>query len=184
MYSLIASAFFQKKQCCLPGLGELVLQVQAAQSDFNNAQILAPNYLISFIPESKEEPLVYNEFSAITQLLLSQIQETGEAEIEGLGVFYGSSSEGIQFAGVPLSKSLVPPMPAIRVVKKDKEHPMLVGDKVTTNLVMTEVLQQEEIQPSYAWMWWAFGLFAASSALLAYYWMQHYGIGIANAVGL
>ncbi|HNJ30135.1 MAG TPA: hypothetical protein PLQ40_14340, partial [Ferruginibacter sp.] len=53
---------------------------------------------------------------------------------------------------------------AERVIHPNAEHSMLVGDRETTNTVMTEYLSAGEITPN---RWWIWAIILAAAALLA-----------------
>jgi hypothetical protein len=178
MHNIIAASFFQKKNCVLPGIGKLSLITHAAVTDFTNKQIKAPVQEIIFAPSATDEK-VFNEFSAISELIKKELDETGKVEMEGVGVFSKDDLGNIQFAPVQLEEHLQMPVTAIRVIREHAQHSMLVGDKETTNTAMSEILNEEEPAKDKWWIW-AIVLGATALLLLAVYLYQHGNNGFAN----
>lgn len=173
MYDLIAPAFFQKKSCRLPGIGQLTLTNISAEIDFSNKQILAPVQRIDFTPKSGDENM-YNEFSAISELMRKKLDEEGSIKLAGIGDFYKESDGSIRFEPVLLNSVFVQPVSAVRIIRQDAEHNMLVGDKKTTNVEMTEYLNEEAsvVSPD-RWYIWAIVLGLIGVGVLAMYVYQN-----------
>lgn len=173
MYDLIAPAFFQKKSCRLPGIGQLTLITIPAETDFSNKQILAPVEKIDFTPKSGDENM-YNEFSAISELMKKKLDEEGSIKLAGIGDFYKESDGIIRFVPVVLNPVFRQPVGAVRTIRQDAEHNMLVGDKKTTNVEMTEYLNEEAsaVFPD-RWYIWATILGLIGVGVLAIYVYQN-----------
>ena len=173
MYDLIAPAFFQKKYCRLPGIGELTLINISAEIDFSNKQILAPVQRIDFTPKSGDENM-YNEFSAISELMKKKLDELGSIKLAGIGDFYKEINGNIRFEPVVLNPVFLQPVSAVRTIRQDAEHNMLVGDKKTTNVEMTEFLNEEaSVVSADRWYLWAIGLGLIGVGVLAMYVYQN-----------
>ncbi len=174
MYDLIAPAFFQKKFCRLPGIGQLTLTTTPAEIDFTNKQIVAPVQSIVFVPISGNENS-YNEFSAISELMKKKLDEEGSINLAGIGRFYKEANGTIRFEPVALNPIFIQPVSALRTIRQDAEHNMLVGDRKTTNVEMTEFLNEEAPIPPdrYRWWVWAIVLGLIGIGLLAVYFNQN-----------
>lgn len=172
MYNFIAASFFRRKSCVLPGIGKLALVTYPASADFSNKQIQAPVQEIVFTPIASGDHL-FNEFSAISELIKKSLEETGLVNLAGIGVFTKSDAEEIKFTPVQLDENMQAPVAAVRVIRQRSEHAMLVGDKETTNTQMTELLNEEEAPSKSKWWVWAAILGAAGLVLLAIYLSQH-----------
>lgn len=168
MFDIIASSFFQKKSCRLPGIGNLELAYTPAQYDFGNRQLKAPKETILFIASSPYDNH-FNEFSAISQLIKDQLEKHGTVEITGLGSFTRDSGGSIQFEAYPVNEDFLQPVLAERVIHKDAEHAILVGDKETTNVVMNEYYTEEIPAARGKWWIWAAALGAVGIAAIAIY---------------
>jgi hypothetical protein len=69
------------------------------------------------------------------------------------------------------------PVVAERVIHKDAEHAILVGDKETTNVEMTEYYTDETAVAKDKWWIWAIVLGVVAISVIAYYLSQN---GIAD----
>lgn len=175
MHAIIAPSFFHKKICVLPGIGKLVLVTKSAESDFANQLVDAPRQQIVFTPGAQHESL-FNEFSAISDLMKRKLDETGSVNLAGIGIFNKTADNKIEFEPVLVDEDLLFPVTAPRVVRENAPHAILVGDKETTSVEMTEFLSDEEEKPSKPkWWLWAIVLGAIGLSLLALY-IYQYGI--------
>jgi hypothetical protein len=171
IFDVISASFFRKKQCVLPGIGRLELTEKPAQFDFPHHQMLAPRPSILFYP-LPEAASMFNEFSAISQLLMEKLLRNGEVMVTGLGSFtYGNGI--VDFSAAPFQESLLQPVQAVKVIHKDAVHSMLVGDRETTNTAMQELLS-ETVQEKSGWWKGAIILSALAIAALLYY-LSSYG---------
>ncbi|MGG9972524.1 hypothetical protein ACQ33O_12090 [Ferruginibacter sp. SUN002] len=179
--TLIAASLFHNKTCTLPGIGTLSVHTNVAESDFVNTQLLAPTYAIQFSP-AVEDANVFNEFSAISELLKSEIDRLGRVEMNGIGTFE-KVDDKIIFSGASLSNDFTLPVKAERVIRQHTEHTMLVGDKETTNVVMTEYFTETVVKKRYWWVW-AIVLAAIGITGIVYHFYRHgYTLGISHVLG-
>lgn len=168
MFDIIASSFFQKRSCRLPGIGNLELAYTPAQYDFGSRQIKAPKETILFIASSPYDNH-FNEFSALSQLIKDELDKNGVVEIMGLGSFTKDPDGSIQFEAASLNEDFLQPVIAEKVIHKDAEHAILVGDKETTNVVMNEYYSEEEAATTRKWWIWAAVLAAIGVAVVGIY---------------
>ena len=152
-------------------MGKLSLVTYPASGDFSNKQIAAPLQEIIFTPCNGEEKL-FNEFSAISELMKNKLYEEGVVELAGIGIFTKDESGDIKFTPVQLDENIQMPVTAIRVIRERSEHAMLVGDRETTNTAMSELLNEEETAKDKWWVW-AIVLGAIGLLLLTIYLSQH-----------
>lgn len=171
MYSMIAQSFFQKKICLLPGLGTLELLTQAAETDFVNGKINAPTQKIIFEQEQKKGT-IFNEFSAISAVLLDEVNKNGQVVIDGLGTFIKKGA-AISFDAQKLNIELNPAVTAIRVQRENAEHDILVGDKQTTNVIMSEYFADENNVAKAYWWVWAAVLAGIAIGVISFYWFKN-----------
>ncbi len=162
MYSIIAPSFFQKKKCVLPGIGRLSLVTHAAETDFYNTQIKAPRQEIVFT--SGTEANIFNEFSAISEMMQRHLDEEGSVALHGVGTFTKDTTGAISFAPIQIDNDFTQPVTAERVIHKDAPHAILVGDKETTNVVMAEYYTEETVAKD---RWWVWALVLGSIAIAA-----------------
>ena len=168
MQQLIASYLFHNKQCPLPGFGSLFMQTTAAEADFTNHLISAPRQVIHFsdkdinaagfvkyasermkISEQEVTGLLRN-FSAA---LKKEIATHAKAILPGVGNFFVDENGNTIFEQEALPDVFGQPVTAIRVIHPNAEHTMLVGDRETTNTMMTEYFSEEEVTKDRWWIW-------------------------------
>ncbi len=182
MYQIIAPTLFQSKICRLPGIGTLKIKTVPAHTDFVNGQIAAPAESIEFLPEPFGEN-IFNEFSAIAELLKKTIDENGTAFLKGIGTFTKMPDDNLEFSGIQIKPELAQAMRFERVIRENAEHAMLVGDQQTTNVQMTEYFI-EKPTPKYNWKIVALILGALGVIALAFY-LSKFGVnGLGNSRGL
>ena len=179
MFDIIASSFFQKRSCRLPGIGNLELLTTPAEYDFGSKQIRAPRQSILFISAPSSSGY-FNEFSAISQLMKDALEKDGSVNITGLGSFTKDSNGTIQFTAYPANDDFFQPVAAEKVIHKDAEHSILVGNKETTNIEMNEYYADEPVQKQYKWWLWAAVLGVTGIAIITIYLLQHGFNSLAN----
>ena len=158
MHQLIASYLFQNKTCPLPGIGNLSVTTTAAKADFSNKMIAAPAPFINFIPDEANAAALLSYVALKTN---SNTWEAAEAldhfcdhlktgfstdaltRLEGVGDFVVDINGEIKFQQALLPSFFLQPVTAERVIHPQSEHSMLVGDKETTNTLMTEYFNEE-----------------------------------------
>ncbi len=168
MHRLIASYLFQNKTCPLPGLGTLSVVAGKAELDFLNTTIKAPAPRIIFEAKEEDASSLLDYIAAKTDSTLMQtIERLGHfcnslkaatianqpATLDGVGNFFTDSSGKVNFKSNQLPAALLPVAKAERVVHPQAEHQILVGDKETTNTLMTEYYNEAPAVKSRWWIW-------------------------------
>ena len=168
MQKQIASYLFQNKTCPLPGLGTLSVLNSVAEADFTNKLIAAPksfiqfnntetdtagllNYLVSTTGGDKYE--VTEALDHFCDNLKNKIADQSDMQIESIGTFFVDGSGNINFTPQELPTAFVQPVFAERVIHPDTEHQILVGDKETTNTVMTGYFNETPVVKDRWWIW-------------------------------
>ncbi|MCW3089304.1 MAG: hypothetical protein JWP81_373 [Ferruginibacter sp.] len=172
MYQIIAPTLFQKKICRLPGIGTLAVVVHSAKSDFANSKINAPVEKIEFSEEKDEK--IFNEFSAMSELLQKRLDENGSFLLKGIGTFTKAANGKIRFISIPVDTVFTPAVPVEIIARQDTSHAMLVGDQETTNVEMTELLNEREPE-NERWQLFAIVLAAIAIGVLLFY-LYHHGL--------
>src|SRR5918993_3849569 len=144
MYQIIAPTLFHKRVCRLPGIGTLSLVDHSAETDFVNSRLMPPFQTIQFTQEQVGEK-VFNEFSAIAELINDKLSEAGEVLLKGIGTFKKDRDGGLTFKAVEISPLFTPAVTAERVIRENAAHNILVGDQQTTNVQMTEFFNQKPL---------------------------------------
>ncbi|MBK8497017.1 MAG: hypothetical protein IPL50_19950 [Chitinophagaceae bacterium] len=168
MQEQIASYLFQNKTCPLPGLGTLSVVKSGAEANFAGKQITAPKPVIRL--ENKESDTTGlvkyianvsgddtgKASEALDHFcidLKKQMKLQSTVKLARIGNFFADGSGKISFKPEELPASFVQPVYAERVIHPDAEHQILVGDKETTNTVMTEFFTEVPAVKDRWWIW-------------------------------
>ncbi|KAA9038617.1 hypothetical protein FW778_13775 [Ginsengibacter hankyongi] len=198
MQDLIASYLIQKKECHLPLLGNFIIKSVPAYLDVANKKIFPS---IDEIVFSEDE----NYLSEGLKEYLAQLQhislQEAEEKINNWSLHAKIKldlGERIDFASVgSLQKeasgnilfdqendfNFYEPVTAERVIHKNTEHAVLVGDKETTSVVMNEFYKDDiVIEKKSSWKIWAIVLLSIALLVLIIYFYNHsFSVnGIAN----
>ena len=168
MQNQIASYLFQHKTCPLPGLGTLSVLNSGAEADFTNKSIAAPKSFIQFNNTETDTAALLNYLAATSggnayevsealdhfcDNLKKEITEQVNVKLDSVGTFFVDGSGKINFKQEELPAVFTQPVFAERVIHPDAEHHILVGDKETTNTVMTEFLAPKSAVKDRWWIW-------------------------------
>jgi nucleoid DNA-binding protein len=184
MQNQLASYLFQHKTCPLPGLGTLFMLHSAAVSDFTDKSISAPKSFIEFSETEADATGLLNYLAITTggskyevtealdhfcDNLRNKMTAQPDVQLESIGSFFVDASGKINFKSEELPEVFTQPVFAERVIHPDAEHHILVGDKETTNMVMTELLSPK---PEIKDRWWVWAIvlgIIGLAALLVYF---------------
>ena len=179
MQKQIASFLFQHKTCPLPGVGTLAIHNLGAEADFTNKTIAAPKPYIQFMAIETDTAGLLDYLAVSTQgskaevaesldhfcdKLKKQITGQANAKLDSIGNFFIDGTGKINFTPEELPLTFLQPVFAERVIHPDAEHNILVGDKETTNTVMTEFLAPRSVSKD---RWWIWAIVLAAICLLA-----------------
>ncbi len=168
MQNQIASYLFQHKTCPLPGLGTLSVLHSGAAADFTDKSIASPKSFIEFNETETDATGLLNYLAATSggdtyevsealdhfcDNLRNKITQHPDAQLESIGSFFVDGSGKINFKPEELPAAFTQPVFAERVIHPDAEHQILVGDKETTNTVMTELLAPKSETKDRWWIW-------------------------------
>ena len=156
MIDLLNNYLAQFNKLSIPGLGTIYLERIPAQSDFINKQLLPPSYryrfdkyfdvpdkeFFSFFAASKEIPdyeaiRQYNEWA---QHFRDSITPYQAVEWKEVGKLYRDVSGEVVFESYNAVKSYLTQIPAVRVIRTNVEHTVLVGDREVSTKEMSELL--------------------------------------------
>ena len=182
MEQSIASYLFRNNYCVLPGIGKLTVVITPADTDFINGQIKAPVLNIVFSEDDKGET-IFNELSAESEHLKMMLDAKRTISLNGIGVFTKNDNGSIHFSSLQINPLLVTPVKVERVIHQNAQHAMLVGDKETTNVVMTEYFT--DVEPTKK-RWWIAAIIIALASLLiiGIYFFSNGGASVGNAVSI
>lgn len=179
MMDVLKSYLVQHKSINIPGLGTIYLERVPARTDIVNKQLLPPQYtyrfdkyfdapdaaFFSYLAEHKnvedyEAIKWYNEFA---YNLRAEIRTNEKAEWEGIGIFKKDLSGEIIFEDDSRQPAGLIPVMANRIIRNDASYHMLVGDKETTTVQMSELLNDNVHVEKESW--WIYALILAAIAL-------------------
>ncbi|MFZ4059324.1 MAG: hypothetical protein ACOYKE_14370 [Ferruginibacter sp.] len=161
MSEQLVNAILSGNEIFLPEIGSLQLNVTPASTDFLHSKIVAPAARIEFTPGSFHFSTAWVLKEEATSLL-AQLHHNGSANVAGIGTFEQQADKGIKFSAIPLNPAFFPDVTAERVIHQDAVHTMLVGDKETTNEVMTEYYNEEVV---VADRWWIAAILLAAAGI-------------------
>lgn len=187
MENLLSAFLLKYKYCPLPTVGTLNIQQEAAVSSITDKTILAPKPVIVFTEkETDAEPLLNYIASAAGSTVpaasdalshycerLQEIQPYEKVEFDSLGTFSKDEVGILLFSNAAAIQNYLPPVAAERVIHPDASHEMLVGDKATNTVYMTEMLATEEKKKMPKWVWAAVALAVAASAAVVFSIVNH-----------
>jgi hypothetical protein len=188
MEELIEEYLFIQGYCPLPSIGSLQVVSGNAVAWHGDNKLSAPSPVIEFtkkeIPAeafiafvSKRKNISIGEASLILQKYctdLGKLNSYLEMKLENSGRFFVSKSGILEFKQEPVLKELLPPVSIKRVVhSKTSSHRLRVGDKDTTNEVMTEYYSDKPAQRRQNWWIGALLVLAAVITGLYFYFQTH-----------
>lgn len=180
MYQIIAPTLFQHRICRLPGIGTLLMVTQSAQTDFVDSKIKAPIETIEFIPETSNEN-TFNEFSAMSELMLKNLEEQGSVALKGIGTLNKNAEGIIDFSPLSMNPVFAQAVPVERVIRENAAHAILVGDQQSTNVEMAEYFIEKPLLLKERWKLVALALGLIAVSIFVYYFSKHGFNNLGNA---
>lgn len=106
------------------------------------------------------------------EIILAHCKQNAKVEIQGLG-FLKKEGEHIAFEANNITIAL--PVNATRVIRKDEEHFIRVGEQEKTNLQMHEFYTQNNAVSSFSWWTYAWIITLITVGYLAFYFFKYNG---------
>lgn len=166
MQDLISSYLIQTKECNLPAIGKISLVTSSNEVDIANKKIMPAEEKVVFSSRedrhiagivkyiSEKENIDENEAGEKFKMWCQQAKERiGAGEkivLNSLGFFEKNIAGTISFKNERTSL-FFESVRAERVIHKNEEHAVLVGDRETTSSVMNQFLNEEEIVDDSRW---------------------------------
>ena len=182
MQELITSFLIQSRECSLPGIGKLMIIAAPAELDIANKRILPPTDEIHFTerPDKNIDDLVkyvscqrnISSGEAMEKIttwctgIKDQLSSGKKIYFQSIGQLQKNASGNISFVAASPEYCLKPVM-AERVIRKNSDHAMLVGDRETTSAAMNQFLNEEEIVKRSTWKIIALILLLTAVTILA-----------------
>jgi nucleoid DNA-binding protein len=189
MQDLITSFIIQSKECKLADIGKFTIVTTPAKADIANKQI-APAFkqtlfnkreekisdeLVKYVAYKKEisSSEALSEIKKWCAQTKEKLKSGEEILLTSLGVLRKESSGNIFFDN-QIATPFFAPVAAERVIHKNSEHTVLVGDRETTSSVMSQFYSEEETATkSNTWKIIAIILLAIALVILFFYFYGH-----------
>ncbi len=180
MQDLITSFLIQSKKCSLPGIGKFSITTTPAEADIANKLISPRSDEIIFTdkPEKISEELVKYvshkkniDQTEAREKIKGWCRDAKDKLNAGEKIIFETIGALQKNAGNIVLQTekqfnFFEAVVAERVIHKNAEHAMLVGDKKTTSVAMNQFLQKEEIIKKSPWKIAAIILFVIAIAIL------------------
>jgi hypothetical protein len=175
--------FIQQGTMALPGVGTFRIQRISAQVDFASKKMLPPSFTIRFdhrhdTPQREMFQYVSKrsgmaDFEAVRSVnnlafdIKTKLLHGVSVPIEGIGILRPDNGMGFQFDAERISYDFIPNVRADRVIRKDAEHTVRVGEYERSRSEMEEYLQAaSEPLPLMQRVWFRAVLLAILSLLV------------------
>ncbi len=202
MQKIIASYLVQKKECALPGIGSFKINTKPAGLDIANKQIFPPtdeivfnenevhlqNELITYISVQQNIDQLYaaGNISNWCRHAKDKLDAGEKIYFDSIGTLQKNAGGNI-FLQRRKAIQFYQPVSAERIIHKNEEHSVLVGDRETTSVVMNEFFREEDVIEKRAW-WkiWAIIMFSISLLILIIHFSNHSfsTSGVGNQINL
>jgi len=184
MQDILCTYLLEKKSCPLPSIGVLTVEHESAWYDvanklmhppvdkivFNENGIASSNDLVSYISSVRntDKASADSLLTAFCNRWQQKLNSYEPLEFGKLGSLQKDEDGRILFIN-NIALSFFEAVPAERVIHKDKAHAVLVGDKETTNTVMTEFYKETPVRKRKLWVIAAAVLALVSIIIIAYH---------------
>jgi hypothetical protein len=179
---LLSDYLFRNKVCPLPTIGTLFIDHKSAILETAEKQINPPvpviilksveipaEELLNYIAD--ENNITIEQASGLLSKYCNKLQDLdqySELDLPHAGTFYVDNNH-LSFRQAGLPKEFFPPVYAERVIHPDASHAILVGDRETTNTVMSEFYNEEEVISRRRWWILPLLLFIAAVVTIIIY---------------
>lgn len=180
MEQLLHQYFLQNNQLSLPGIGSFRMITLPAANDFVNQQILPPSQqvlfnnqatdwdteLIDYVAHHKNmsTSLATEEMQYYIDRLKANLAHRDALYFNGIGTLQKNEIGVLEFSREANHLKLFAPAPAERVIREGAVHQMLVGEKETNTMAMSEMLNEEA--PKQRTWWWIVALIIAIASII------------------
>jgi hypothetical protein len=162
--------FIQQGSLTLPGVGTFRIQRISAQVDFASKRMMPPSFSIRF--DHRHDTPQREMFTYISQRsgmadweavrsvnnlafdIKTRLLHGASVTIDGIGILRPDNGSGFQFDAERINYDFIPKVRADRVIRKDSEHNVRVGEMHRSSTEMEEFLQaQKEPLPLSQRLW-------------------------------
>jgi hypothetical protein len=185
MIPALNSYLHQHKSLSIPGIGTIYIERTPARSDFTNKQILPPGYhyrfdrfndtpdkqFFSFIAR-KTNVADYEAMQWYTDWayeISAKLKADSIVFWEGVGALKRNDTGEVFFETIAPIDAFLQPVPAMRIIRINTSHTMLVGDKELTNLQMSGYLNDNDKHPVHKTNWAAYALIVGLLLIIVFF---------------
>lgn len=184
MFRSLQKYFILHKKLNLPGIGKLAVEQDPARFDFAEKKIYPPKQIINFYPQKNSadkeffrflsEDLDIDEINAVRQFndflfeMKSFLSNRGFFTLPGIGDLV-VDNDIYSFRPAYNPDSYYSALSIERVIRKNAEHIIRVGENERTNIEMQEMLGETESEQKDYWWVYAILLTVAGVAALVYH---------------
>ena len=179
---LLHEYFVQNGSLNLPGIGVFRLMRVSAQVDIANRKILPPSYTVRFDNRGEapsKDLFAYlsmrtgaNDLEAVRLLnhfafdMKDRLQRGEQVEWSGFGRLQPDKGSGFGFEPDRMTFDFTSEVRAHRIIHKDAEHTITVGEDEKTNVEMREILSEIGEKPGLMSRFWFRALLVLLTALI------------------
>ena len=179
MVDLIVRFLSTHKRVSLKGIGSFSVEHLPARLDFPNRLLHAPETILHYTAEADED-------AAFDQWLVQELRQStdeiktlrqnfteefkrilsnkNEVELAGIGRFTKEENQLIHFTSA-FETIVGMPVVAEKIIRKNTQHSIRVGEEEKTNVEMEELLLRKHRKPLN--LWWLIAIALFVSALVA-----------------
>lgn len=183
MYDLLNEFASAQHQVSLPGIGVIGLERSPAKADFSEKMFYPPSEqwtikqgmsdderFIQYVAHKTNvsTAMATEQVQMFCNYIMGEIKNAGEVSLPGIGLLKNDESGVFHLEPVVADNLLLKPIIAERIIRKDAEHKILVGDTEKTNTEMTALLNYDTAGKSYGWLSWAAALLIFAIGLILY----------------
>jgi hypothetical protein len=177
--------FIQNRSVSLPGIGTFSLFSISAHSDFATRKIFGPSYSIHFSSATdspSKEMFSYisrkkniSEWEAVRLVnefafeLNSRFKKGEKVDWPGIGTLESGSAGQLLFEPERIKYQFIPAVAAERVIRKENDHSVLVGEQEMHKSDMQEWLEHESYVEEKAGWWIPAAVIGAIALLVLFF---------------
>lgn len=188
MFQLFYKYLILNKKASVPGLGVFFIERKPARLDFANKVFLSPALQIVFEPKPSltdnrmysfisleqkiEETEAVSRYYEFANNIKEKLNQNRNVTLPGIGILSQSADGELSFQATTFNQYF-PDAVAERVLRKNTEHAVLVGEINRTNTEMKEMLVQDVSPAKDNWWVFAIVLGVVGIASLLYYYLHN-----------
>ena len=183
MQELLETYLFRNRECLLPGIGVLRIIETPAEYVHSNQHFTAPSSFVSLLKEEKDPGNIIRYLAQAAHMSTAEAAEKFHQYCLSIrklaagdyvswphtGRFAVAEDGELTFECISLPAAFFSPAPALRVLRRDVSHDVLVGDTQTTSADMAAYYNKTETPLHRRWLWGAAVLFIIALVVIIVY---------------